>query len=123
VNAEVEVQIFINITMSASSNVTALTLKRKKICLKSDINHISVAQDININKEKEIEEEETLLADTSSTLALTSPLYIAVACASGIILVLAFLALLCYVCYVKSQKERQTQTGKYDIFLIKPINY
>jgi hypothetical protein len=110
--------------MSASSNITALTLKRKKICLKSDTKHISIAQDININtnKEKEMEEEETLLADTSSMLASTSPLYIAVACASGIILVLAFLALLCYVCYVKSQKERQTQTGKYDIFLIKPNN-
>lgn len=99
--------------MSASSNITALTLKRKKICLKSDTKQISFAQDINVDKEKVVEEEETLLsADTSVAFASTSLLYIAVACASGLILVVAFLALLCYFCYVKSQKGRQTQTEK-----------
>jgi len=98
--------------MSPNSNVTALTLKRKKICLKTHTQHISIPKDINIDKDKQLEEEQTLLADTSTMFASTGPLYIAVACASGFILVLALLALLCYFCYVRSQKGRQTQTAK-----------
>ncbi|RWS23229.1 tyrosine-protein kinase RYK-like protein, partial [Leptotrombidium deliense] len=88
VSAEVDVNIYVNITMSPSSNVTQLTLRRKKICLKG-----SPYQNVAV--------EESVLADPSAMVTSSNPLYIMIGFASGIILLVSFGAMFCYY---RSQK-------------------
>lgn len=119
VNAEVDVNVYINITMSASSNVTALTLRRKKICLKEIATTASSVENgddgdgpiasTDSSSEEDEEGEETVLADPSAIIASSNPLYIAVGCASGFIFLLGILVT---VCYVRSHKGRNSDLGK-----------
>ncbi|XP_023221846.1 tyrosine-protein kinase RYK-like isoform X2 [Centruroides sculpturatus] len=72
-NAEVDVKIYINITMP-NNNITSLILRRKKICLK-DGNHNG-----------------TLLMATDA-IATTSPFFIGVGCASAVMIIITILAI------------------------------
>ncbi|XP_076311282.1 tyrosine-protein kinase RYK-like isoform X2 [Tachypleus tridentatus] len=81
---EVDVRIQINVTTENQLNVTFLTLKRRKICLKDESHN------------------ETMLMDPSAMVASTSSFYISVGCASGLILIMTATAT---ACYIRSQKS------------------
>ncbi|RWS09469.1 tyrosine-protein kinase RYK-like protein [Dinothrombium tinctorium] len=87
-DAEVDVNIYVNITMSPNSNVTQLTLKRKKICRQGQPQRKSL-------------EEESVLADASAMVASSNPFYIMIGFASCAILLVSLAALFCYY---RSQK-------------------
>ncbi|XP_076339966.1 tyrosine-protein kinase RYK-like isoform X2 [Tachypleus tridentatus] len=88
---EVDVSLHINITAGSPVNVTSLTLRRKKICLK----------DTNRNG--------TMLIDPSAVVASTSSFYVAVGCASALIVVITSAAT---TCYIRAQKARRNEALK-----------
>lgn len=109
-NAEVDVNVYINVTHAG--NMTALTLKRKKICLKdtsTTVRDDEPATDESAEGDEVDEEEPPLAADPSAIVSSSNPLYIAVGCASGFIFLLSSLAMLCYV---RSHKARNSELGK-----------
>ena len=112
-NAEVDVQLLINITtpafFSKPNQTTELILKRKKICKKSDVRRHPIPNDKSVDKtEDKRQKSEESVAASSPQFESTSPLYIALTCASAFVLLVALLALLCYFLYVRTQKDRQT---------------
>ncbi|KAI1285905.1 Tyrosine-protein kinase RYK [Halotydeus destructor] len=117
VAAEVDVNLYINITTS-KDEVTALTLKRKKICfletntVASDVEDDDLAtggQGSDGIASSEEEEEDALLFNSSAMVSSWTPLYTALGCASGFIFLLGALVTLCFV---RSRKRNSS-----------PVNY
>ncbi|KAJ8923848.1 hypothetical protein NQ315_010430 [Exocentrus adspersus] len=90
VEAEVDITILINITVS-QDNVTTLTFRRKKICLQFEKTTTYISMDS--------------MPHFSNS---TSIFYIAVCCAVILIIILAFLVTLYYI---KDKKSRRTVDG------------
>lgn len=90
VDAEVEVQIQVNISSEPNSNnVSSLTLRRNKICLKDGKKNSTV-----------------LMVDASAMVATNHSLYIGVGCACTLIV---FIIIISAVCYLHTQKTRRTE--------------
>ncbi|XP_076347415.1 tyrosine-protein kinase RYK-like isoform X3 [Tachypleus tridentatus] len=89
---EVDVRIQINVTSEGSPNVTFLTLKRRKVCL------------------KDLSQNGTMLMGSSPVIASTSSFYISVGCATVLIVVMTAVAT---ACYIRSQNARRSHTANY----------
>ncbi|XP_076343833.1 tyrosine-protein kinase RYK-like isoform X2 [Tachypleus tridentatus] len=89
---EVNINVHMNITAGSTVNMTSLILKRKKICLKGT----------NWNA--------TMLIDPSAMIASASSFYVAVGCASALILIITSAAT---TCYIRAQKSCQNEIINY----------
>lgn len=88
--ANAEVEVFMNINITLSPNVTHLVLKRKKICLKDEGNNDSLMID--------------------AMVATGGSLYVAVGCAVTIVVAIGIGAL---IVYMKTMKARRTDVIHY----------
>lgn len=92
VDAEVEVQIHINITSEPNNSLTSLTLRRNKICL------------------KDIKNGTAFMVDASAMIATNNSFYIGVGCACGLIVIITVIAV---TFYLHTQKARRTDATNY----------
>lgn len=98
-DARIDFIININITMSPSSNVTSLSLKRNKTCQKG-------------HPQLVLYEDESILAESSAFIPTKNPFYILVGCAS---LLLFKLTCIFIFCYFKSHKGRSIERQRFEI--------